>query len=84
MSIIERKIYLLVDILAAYVLFYERKSPVISTKYITGLIALIKEHFGSSELDANGCMLNFRQMIGYINRKKSDSSTAELFAAINI
>jgi hypothetical protein len=83
-SLDSSNLYLLVDILAAYILFYEWKSPVISTKYITGLIALIQEHLRNSPSDlADVCLISFRQVTDYIERKKSDTSTAELFAAIN-
>jgi len=77
-------LYLLVDILVAYVLFYEWKSPAISSKYITGLIALIKEHFGSTKSDTSGCVLSFSLVMDYIQRKKSDPTTAELFSAISL
>jgi hypothetical protein len=73
-----------VDVLDAYVFFYESKSPAISAKYIMGLIALIKEHVGKSGTISSECMENFNKVIDYIQRRKAAPSTAELFATIDV
>jgi vacuolar protein sorting-associated protein 35 len=82
---------LFVELLEHYVFFFEKKNPFITHNYITGLVALIKEHFknlmpsfeGDSRavVDAKG---QFEQVIRYIRERKTDKVTSELFRPIQI
>ena len=76
---------LFVDILDTYLYFFERKCPVITDKFVSGLIALINEHidniqdFSDSTIAAQA---HFNQIIRYINRKKNSPETAVAFMPI--
>ena len=83
-------IQLFVDILDQYVYFFENECPVITDKFVSGLVALIMEHMeniGAATTDsvavaeARG---HFDQTIRYIKMKKNDEETAELFAPIQV
>jgi vacuolar protein sorting-associated protein 35 len=83
-------VQLFVDLLEHYLYFFEKKNPFISHNYISGLVALIKEHFsnlisfdGDSRVvaDAKG---QFQEVVRYIKKKKSEESTAALFAEVQI
>ena len=83
-------VQLFVDILDQYVYFYENECPVITDKFVSGLVALITEHMeniGAPTTDsvavaeARG---HFEQTIRYIKMKKNDEETAELFAPIQL
>jgi vacuolar protein sorting-associated protein 35 len=77
---------LFVDILEHYVSFFERGNPLVTHAYISGLIALIKEHFvnlpgGDTLLEAKS---HFQEVNRYILCRKEDSKTAQLFALVNL
>jgi len=83
-------VQLFVDILDQYVYFYENECPVITDKFVSGLVALITEHMeniGAATTDsvavaeARG---HFEQTIRYIKMKKNDEETAEQFAPIQV
>jgi vacuolar protein sorting-associated protein 35 len=83
-------IYLFVDLLDHYVFFFEKKCPVISHAYITGLVALIREHvsnLGGSLGVANPVIRDAREqyldIVRSIKAKKEDPETAEQFAPVN-
>jgi vacuolar protein sorting-associated protein 35 len=77
---------LFVDLLEHYVYFFEKKNPMITHAYITGLIALINEHLNS--LNAIGSdkdtKAQFVEVIRYIKKRKTDADVAEMFSHINI
>jgi len=82
---------LFVDLLENYVYFYEENNPVITEAYVTGLVALIREHLESfNELvgaDASAvaeAKTHFVQVVDYIERKQTDDKTAERFARIDV
>jgi len=83
-------VQLFVDLLEQYVFFFENKNPAISSNYITGLIALIKEHlsnlesFGGDSWSASEAKGQFFEVVRYIKRKKSDQATADLFAPVQV
>lgn len=83
-------VQLFVDILDQYVYFYENECPVITDKFVSGLVALISEHManiGAATTDsatiaeARG---HFEKTVDYIKQKKNDADTAELFAPIQV
>lgn len=67
--------YLFVDILDRYVYFFEKETPSITDKFVTGLIALINGQitnigpYDDSIVKAKG---QFKQLLCYIQRKQSD------------
>lgn len=83
-------VQLFVDILDQYVYFYENECPVITDKFVSGLVALISEHManiGAATTDSAAIAEargHFEQTVEYIKQKKTESSTAELFAPVLI
>jgi len=81
-------VQLFVDILDQYIYFYENDCPVITDKFISGLVALISEHManiGAATTDSSAVAEargHFERTIEYIKQKKNDDGTAELFAPI--
>ena len=79
-------VQLFIDILDHYVFYYECKNPVITDKFVSGLVALIQEHMNNIGLDGSAAVAearaHFFQIVRYIKQKKIDSDTAERFAPI--
>jgi len=75
---------LFVEILNHYLYFFEIKNPMITHKYLSGLIALINEHIGNMDhSEARDQVFSFyRNTLEYIKRKQQDSPTAEEFQSI--
>ena len=70
--------YLFVDILDSYVYFYERKNPSITDKFVSGLIALINgqiANIGPYNESIVKAKNQFRQILFYIQRKKTDPNS---------
>jgi hypothetical protein len=85
-------VHFFVDILDRYVFFFEKENPVITHKFISGLVALINEHMeniesmGGGSYDSSAIMAaqaQYRQILQHIHRKKADSAFAQRFEAIN-
>ncbi|CAB9498405.1 protein sorting-associated protein 35 [Seminavis robusta] len=85
------EIHLFVDLLDHYLSFFEQKCPVITDAYVTGLLALIKEHLGnlgngmgySNPAAINDARAQYQAIVQYIKEKKANAETAEHFAPIN-
>lgn len=84
-------VQLFVDLLEHYLFFFEKKHPSISGNYITGLVALIKEHtenlaqFGGVDSSAVGDAKNhFLQIVRHIKKMKEKEESSERFAAIDV
>jgi vacuolar protein sorting-associated protein 35 len=77
---------LFVDLLEHYVFFFEKKNPVISHSYITGLVSLIKEHFNTLSDDSGVAQAktHFAELVRYIKAKKSNDSSSELFSPVQV
>jgi vacuolar protein sorting-associated protein 35 len=77
---------LFVDLLEHYVYFFEKKNPMITHAYITGLIALINEHLNSLNAVGNDkdAIAQFVEVIRYIKKKKTDAAVSEMFSQINV
>ena len=82
---------LFVDLLDRYLYFFENKNPSITASYITGLVALIKEHadnlgqFGGTDSSAIGeAKAHFAEIVRHIKRMKARPATSELFASIDL
>jgi vacuolar protein sorting-associated protein 35 len=76
-----------VEILDYYVYYYEIENPVITDKFVSGLIALINEHFDSIGMSGSSTMLETRayygQIINQIKRKQTeDGKNKERFGLI--
>jgi vacuolar protein sorting-associated protein 35 len=76
--------YLFVDLLEHYMFFFEKKHPSISGNYVTGLIALIKEHTQSLGQSGGASKAHFLQILAYIKAKKEKEDFKEMFAAIDV
>lgn len=85
-------IYLFVGLLDHYFFFFEKKNPVITHAYVSGLVALIKEHlsniggaFGGPPspvvVDARA---QFLEIVRCIRLKKEEADSAEHFAAVTV
>jgi len=78
---------LFVDLLEHYLYFFEKKCPTIGGNYITGLVALIKEH--TNNLSHMGGAVaaareHFAQVVGHIKAMKESTGSAERYASIGV
>lgn len=78
---------LFVEILDYYVYFYEIRNPAITDKFVSGLIALVKEHVDGMNLILSTTAISerntyFVQILNLIKRKKKDELTKERFCSI--
>eukprot|EP00980_Cylindrotheca_fusiformis_P010583 scaffold2353_cov134-Cylindrotheca_fusiformis.AAC.6 len=77
---------LFVDLLEHYLYFFEKKNPSITGNYITGLVALVKEHtdnlihLGGAVSDAKQ---HFRHIVRHIKAMKEKSESAEYFTNVD-
>jgi len=84
-------VYLFVELLDHYVCFFEERNPVVSEVYITGLVALIREHLDTvipitaPDISAvSDAKAHFSEVLQHIKRKKNASETAERFTKITL
>lgn len=84
-------IYLFVDLLDHYVHFFDKRCPVIKDAYITGLVALIKEHIsnvggtmGNSSPVIRDAREQYLDIVRSIRQKKEDPESAEHFGPIKV
>jgi len=79
---------LFVELLEHYVFFFEHKNPAITHAYITGLVALIREHVNSREGMGNQGVTeakeHFFELVRYIKHKKADPGSSELFGPVQV
>jgi len=76
---------LFINILDAYLNFFELECPVITDKFLSGLIALISEHFDNirdfSEATIQA-QAHYNQILQHISRRKMSPETAAKFAPV--
>ena len=85
-------IYLFVDLLDHYLFFFDKKCPTISDAYVTGLVALVKEHIGNLGGGMGGGMSpvvsnardQFLQIVLSIKEKKENPDTSEQYSPVNV
>ena len=83
---------LFVDLLDVYLFFFEKKNPLITGNYITGLASLIKEHSNTVPMQHGGGAMQavaeakneFLRIIRYIKGMKAEPETAEKFQGIDV
>lgn len=79
-------VQLFVEILDYYVYYYEIDNPSITDKFVSGLIALINEHFESIGVTGSTSIAETRayyeQILDQIKRKKNENRTKERFGLI--
>lgn len=79
-------VQLFVEILDYYVYYYEIENPSITDKFVSGLIALINEHFESIGVTGSTSIAETRafyeQILDQIKRKKTKDGTKERFGLI--
>jgi vacuolar protein sorting-associated protein 35 len=79
-------VLLFVEILDYYVYYYEVENPVITDKFVSGLIALINEHFDSIGMTGSTTMSETRayygQIINQIKRKQMEAGSKERYGLI--
>jgi len=78
-------VQLFVEILDYYVYYYEIGNPSITDKFVSGLIALINEHFDSIGMSVPGVGESrdyYEQILNQIRRKKVEKKTSEKFDLI--
>jgi len=85
------EIFLFVDLLDHYLFFFDKKCPTIRDAYVTGLVALIKEHIGNLGGSMGGlspvmskAREQFLQIVHIIKEKKANSETKEQYSSINV
>jgi hypothetical protein len=86
-----KNVYLFVDLLEDYLYFFEEGNPVITDAYISGLLALIREHLDSVNgllgMEAHAvadAQCQFLAVCDYIKSKKENPQTAERFQNVSI
>jgi len=76
---------LFVDILDNYLFYFKNNNPIITDKFLSGLIALIKDH-RENMVDTNGneeeVESYFTQIIAHIKRMKMSKEHEERFASV--
>ena len=79
-------VQLFVEILDYYVYYYEIENPSITDKFVSGLIALINEHFESIGVTGSTSIAETRayyeQILDQIKKKKTKDGTKERFSLI--
>jgi len=80
-------IQLFVEILDYYVYYYEIGNPAITDKFVSGLIALINEHFDSIGTVTTGSAVaearaHYEQILEQIRRKKVEERSKERFGLV--
>eukprot|EP00804_Cyclotella_cryptica_P006993 CCRYP_007125-RC/>CCRYP_007125-RC protein AED:0.18 eAED:0.18 QI:1459/1/1/1/0.66/0.5/4/1187/1088 len=77
---------LFVEILDYYVYYYEIENPAITDKFVSGLIALINEHFSSIGSSGSAAVEEARayyaEVVKGINKRKREKDTADRFSLI--
>lgn len=76
--------YLFVDLLEHYLFFFEKNHPAISGNYITGLVALIKEHTESLGQSIGDAKAHFAQIVAHIKAMKEKEESKERFSVIDV
>lgn len=75
---------LFVDLLEHYIFFFEKKNPVITHAYISGLVALIREHL-RSQLGADvETKAHFLEVLRYLKERKGEESSAALYGPVQL
>lgn len=84
-------VQLFVDLLEHYLFFFEKQHPSITGNYITGLVALIKEHtdnlgqYGGMDASAvSDAKAHLLQIVKHIKKMKEIPESSERFAAIDV
>jgi len=83
---------LFVELLDIYLYFYVKNNPLITGNYITGLVALIKEHSNGISMQLGGGAVpaatesktQFLQIVRYIKEMKEKPESAEKFQGIDV
>jgi vacuolar protein sorting-associated protein 35 len=79
-------VHLFVEILDYYVYYYEIQNPAITDKFVSGLIALINEHFDSIGVTSSTAVSEtkayYMQILSQIKKKKVEECTKERFCLI--
>lgn len=83
---------LFVKLLDLYLYFFEKKNPSITSNYISGLVALVKEHvdnlsqFGGSvdNSPVGEAKAQFLQIVRHIHAMKKQEETADMFKGIDV
>lgn len=73
---------LFVDLLEHYIFFFEKKNPLITHSYISGLVALIREHLSSQLGGEVETKANFLEVLRYLKEKKAEESSAALYGPV--
>ena len=63
-------VYLFIEILEHYIYYFEKGTPLITDRFVSGLIALIKEHLVN--VKEQDVLLHFNQVLKYVQEKKAD------------
>ena len=77
---------LFVELLEDYLVLFENGNSLVTASYISGLVALIKEHLNSASSlgSTREAKSHFGGTLDYIRAKKVDPSSAELFAEVQV
>ncbi len=78
-------VQLFVEILDYYVYYYDIENPVITDKFVSGLIALINEHLdsaGAASTAISETKVYYASILNKIRKKKAEKNTSERYGKI--
>ena len=77
-------VHLFVEILNQYLYYFENDNPLITDKYLSGLIALINEHIDNMDQNETRAEVeaHYRNTLRHIRRKQQSADSADKFAPI--
>lgn len=77
---------LFVDLLEDYVFFFEKGSPVVTHSYITGLIALVRQHLNSAAAlgSVRETKTHFSALLRHLKERKENAEYKELYEPIQL
>merc|ERR1712086_1007327 len=75
-------VHLFIEILNRYLYYFENDNPLITEKYIAGLIALINEHMDNMDMSEQRSLVeaHYRSTLAHIRSMQQSEKTAEKFA----
>jgi len=79
-------VHLFVEILNQYLYYFENKNQMITSKYISGLIALINEHIDNMDQSEQRAEVeaHYQSTLGHIRAMQANEKFAEQFAPIEL
>lgn len=77
-------ISLFVDLLEHYIFFFESGNPLVTHKYISGLIALVRQHLNNPTAigSSRDAKQHFGELLNYIREKKANPDSSSQYSEV--